>query len=453
MAFSPAGAATYHVAPDGNDKNSGRSWSQAWRTLEYAGRRAVVGDEVIIRKGPAPYGYLPIVNSGKPGKPITFRGERASDPPLITGAVRVTKWAGPDKNGVWKSQNISKVSRLAENNDMVAPASTPACENGRWYWDKDRTLYYRPGAGTPVDHEIWVSKSAGGIIIRDNSWIIIQDLYAWFGLASGVSIKNGHHNVIRNFHAKWYWIGVSISHGSNHNLVENCLVEENREGIYLWYGVSYNTVRGCRTFHNGNAPIWNNGDRGGIAIGTGGPNVGNTVEDCDIAYNGGPDSDPALIAFQSPESLLLRNHVHDNFGSGIFVTISSDRSKVFGNIVERNGMSAVKDKRKNIAGLSVRRSRDVVVENNQVLGNWVSRGDRWGNPDPRGGLDLQGNTNDDMRGIVFRNNEVSGTVSGPDVYISQNPQTSGIVIEPLDQAPWWLKLKGPRSTQPEPPKQ
>lgn len=452
VAPSSAWAVTYHVAPTGNDKNPGTSWAQAWRTLKHAGQQAVAGDEVIIRKGPVPYGYLPIANSGKPGRPITFRGERASDPPIVTGAVRVTKWESPDKQGIWKAQDQPKVSLLVEDNGMVPPATTPACNDGRWYWDSNRTLYYRPTVGTPADHEIWVSRGGGGIVIGSNSWIVIQDLYAWFGLGAGVSINSGHHNIVRGFRAKWHWRGVHISGAARHNLIENCLVEENREGVYILRGASNNTVRGCRAFHNGNAPPWSNGDRAGIAIGEKGPNVGNIVEDCEIAFNGSPDSDPGLIAYDAPQTTLARNHVHDNFGSGIYVTFHSDDSRVTDNIVERNGMPAVQSGYKGIAGLSVRMSRRVLVENNRVIDNWVAPDSRWPGKGlgPKGGLDLQGHPGQDMTGIVFRNNLVSGTKGGPDVYISSAPNTRGLVIEPGTQTPRWMKRNGAHKSQPEP---
>lgn len=449
---SLAWAVTYYVAPSGNDKNAGTSWAQAWGTLKHAGRRAIAGDEVIIRKGPVPYGYLLISNSGKLGKPITFRGEHASDPPIITGAIRVTNWIGPDKNGVWKSRNLPKISRLAENNRMVPPATSPACNDGRWYWGSSRTLYYRPPAGKPSEHEIWASSSGGGIVIGSNSWIVVQDLYAWFGLGAGVSIKSGHHNIVRGFRAKWHWQGVHISGAAHDNLVENCLVEENREGVYILRGAFNNKVRACRAFRNGNAPLWSNGDRAGIAIGEKGPNAGNIVEDCEVAFNGSPNSDPGLIAYDAPQTVLARNHVHDNFGSGIYVTFNSDDSRVTDNIVERNGIPAVQGGYKGIAGLSVRMSRRVLVEDNRIIDNWVAPDSRWSGKGlgPKGGLDLQGHPGQDMTGIVFRNNQVSGTRGGPDVYISSAPNTRSLVIEPGTQTPRWMKRNGAHKSQSEP---
>lgn len=452
LGTSAARGAQYFVSPYGNDNNSGLSWPQAWRTLKYAGEQAEAGDEVVIRKSPKPYGYLQIRNSGKPGKPITFRGENPADPPVISGGRLITAWTGPDEYGVWKAANQSKTVRMMENDTPILPASSPQCRDGRWHWSEDRTLYYKPSSGTPDDYELWAA-GGGGILIGNRSWIVIQNIHTWFALGAGVSIKGGHHNIVRGFQAKWHWQGVHISGGAHNNLVENCVVQGNREGIYIMRKSSNNVIRNCRAHYNGNAPQWSNGDRAGIAIGEKGPNVGNTVEDCDIAFNGSPNSDPALIAYAAPQTVLARNHVHNNFGSGIFVTIGSHDSSVISNVVERNGQPAVQSGHKNIAGLSVRSSRGVLVRDNRVVNNYVSEDSPWPGKGlgPRGGLDLRGLPGQDMTNIVFRNNEVFGTRNGPDVYISSAPNTLGLVIEPMTQAPSWLKAKRATSTRPEAP--
>ena len=93
-------------------------------------------------------------------------------------------------------------------------------------------------------------------------------------------------------------------------------------------------------------------------------------------------------------------------------------------------------------------TRRVLVENNRIIDNWVAPDSRWPGKGlgPKGGLDLQGHPDQDMTDIVFRNNQVSGTRGGPDVYISSAPNTRGLVIEPATQAPWWLKIRAtPRS--------
>ena len=84
-----------------------------------------------------------------------------------------------------------------------------------------------------------------------------------------------------------------------------------------------------------------------------------------------------MIAYQAPGSILRNNHIHHNYGSGLFITIQSDGSRADNNRVEYNGIHAVTDGMKGVSGLSVRRSKNVKVFNNIITGNHVSPDSRW----------------------------------------------------------------------------
>jgi len=66
----------YFVTTKGNDKNKGRSESDAWRTISHAARKAKAGDIVWIKAGD--YGNERVVfkNDGKKDKIISFIGYR-----------------------------------------------------------------------------------------------------------------------------------------------------------------------------------------------------------------------------------------------------------------------------------------------------------------------------------------------------------------------------------------
>ena len=421
---------TFYVSPDGSDQNSGASWGKAWKTLKKAGRSATLGDTVIIRKAATPYHYLEVHRSGLEKSPITFRGEDPADPPVISGAVTPTAWTKSGHTSVWSTEE-HQPGFVVEDDRPLPRASSPECLDGNWFWEKKR-LFYKPTFGAPSEHNIRISTPAG-IVIRNKSWIVIENITCVLGSGACVSIKAGHHNKVRNVHAKWFWRGINIADGAHYNLVENCLVEENREGIYILRGSSWNTIRNCKAIRNGRYPIWSKGDRAGIAIGEHGPNIGNTVELSEIAFNGGPDSDPGLIAYDAPKTTFRNNFIHDNYGSGVFVTINSHESLVIDNRVERNGWEAAKVKQKGIAGLSVRwGSRNTAVINNTVRNNHVSSDSRWPGKGigPKGGLDVQALHQHDMSGIVIRNNRVTGTVGGPDIFISPEADFPLLNIEP-----------------------
>jgi len=64
-------AATYHVATNGNDSNTGTQ-SQPWRTIQHAAETMVAGDTVIVHEGTYDED-VSLVRSGSKGKRITFR--------------------------------------------------------------------------------------------------------------------------------------------------------------------------------------------------------------------------------------------------------------------------------------------------------------------------------------------------------------------------------------------
>ena len=421
-------AAMYYVSQEGLDSNSGLSWASTWRTLGHAGKIPVAGDTVTIRTGALPYDPLEVANSGGSGLPIVFRGSSETDPPLITGGVTKDNWKKSNLNGVWRVATGSATQMLIEDGVPLQHASSFACTDGGWFWSSD-VLYYRPSSGLPGDHEVWRTIRGGGVNIGSNSWIVLENLECWLGAGAGVNVKGGSHNIIRNVHVKWHWQGIRIAQGATGNLVDNCLTEENREGIYITTKSSHNAVTNSRSLRNGNLPQWTQGDRGGILIGEEGPNIGNTVENCEIAYNGGPYSDAGLIAYKAPQTVFRNNHVHDNYGSGIFVTIGSDNSSVMNNKVENNGIKGRKNGEKNISGLSIRRSRAVYVHGNRVWNNHVTPGSLWAaDSGPRGGLDVQGNADDVMDTIRIIDNVVTGTVGGPDYYLSPKPKLPNLEI-------------------------
>ena len=76
-------SATYYVTQTGNNKNTGMSWDNSWRTLQHASDKASTGDAAIIRKGPEYYSGFIINNTGEKGKSITFMGENSDKPVKI----------------------------------------------------------------------------------------------------------------------------------------------------------------------------------------------------------------------------------------------------------------------------------------------------------------------------------------------------------------------------------
>lgn len=431
---APGMAREIYVAPQGSDSRDGSTWADALRSPQKAVDQALPGDTVIIRRGLTPYPGLVLRRSGAPGRPITIRGESAEEPPVFSGARQERGWqvvAG--RPGIVTVATSARPLLLVEDDQALAPASSSDLTDGAWFHD-GRLLWYRPTAGSPKHHVVWRPSRGGGILVEGQSHLVIQDLECRIGQGACVDIRGGGDNVVRRVTARWYWRGVNLAAGTTGNLVEDCLVQWNREGIYIHGGSSRNVIRRCQALDNGNAPVWSRGDRAGIAIGEKGSNEANVVEDCRIARNGGPNSDPGLIAYRAPGSVLRRNEVLENFGSGIFVTISSHDSVVEDNLVARNGFGAAKAGIRNVAALSVRRSRGVLVQGNRVLDNQVTANSPWRpsvEQGPRGGLELRGLRGDDMRGIRVLDNQVRGTRGGPDYHVTPGPDFRGLEFRPV----------------------
>ncbi|HEX5131941.1 MAG TPA: right-handed parallel beta-helix repeat-containing protein [Candidatus Krumholzibacteria bacterium] len=75
MAGATADAATYHVAPNGSDTNSGTA-AQPWRTLQKAASAVRAGDVVLVTDGT--YAGMQITADGTASAPIVFRANGAN---------------------------------------------------------------------------------------------------------------------------------------------------------------------------------------------------------------------------------------------------------------------------------------------------------------------------------------------------------------------------------------
>jgi hypothetical protein len=69
IAFT-ASAATKYVSTTGNNSNSGNSWAQAWRTLQYAEDNIAAGDTVWVADGS--YTGFDVRTTGTAANPIVF---------------------------------------------------------------------------------------------------------------------------------------------------------------------------------------------------------------------------------------------------------------------------------------------------------------------------------------------------------------------------------------------
>lgn len=95
--------ATYYVAINGSDVNSGRSAGAPFQTLAKINSLALQpGDSILFRRGDTFRGNLTIKRSGQAGKPIVIDAYGSGAKPVLAGSVPVTGWTAVGNN-MWQA--------------------------------------------------------------------------------------------------------------------------------------------------------------------------------------------------------------------------------------------------------------------------------------------------------------------------------------------------------------
>jgi hypothetical protein len=184
IALLGTGSATadmyYLDATGGNDTLNNGTESSPWKTLAKVASVLKAGDTVHLKRGEVWKERLTIPVSGQPGSPITFTAYGEGPKPVIHGGRPFPgTWSGP-VNGVYTitvpAQPCCAVYFVIENNQMIPHATSPACEDGRWYVENFYTIYYRPESGTPEENNVEMMSTYTGFQLDGKSHIVISDL-------------------------------------------------------------------------------------------------------------------------------------------------------------------------------------------------------------------------------------------------------------------------------------
>ena len=202
MLFGAGGkvlAATYYVAPNGNNNNPGTA-IQPWATLQKAVDAVAPGDVIIVRAGT--YAGCRIGKSGAANLPITLKAEPSARP-LINSLASTNR-----------HQSLIEI----ENFDLRVS-----------YWVIDGFEI----SGAPRH----------GVDIRNADYITVQNCY---------SHNNGTPSVRGD--------GIFLGFAERPTLQFNELSFNSEHGLYHSNSADYPTIRGNRLHHNTNAGIHINGD-------------------------------------------------------------------------------------------------------------------------------------------------------------------------------------------------
>ena len=81
----------YHVSPQGNDANDGKTPATAWKTVAKVNASAFApGDQILFARGGEWRESLKAPSSGAPGKPIVFAAYGTGAKPKFWGSDAVT---------------------------------------------------------------------------------------------------------------------------------------------------------------------------------------------------------------------------------------------------------------------------------------------------------------------------------------------------------------------------
>lgn len=229
-----ATAATYYVATDGNNSNSGSS-TQPWRTIQFAADRAVAGDTVVVRPGQ----YVGFVlgwdfpQNGTAAQPITFRGESGA----IINSRNLRTPDGINLEGasyiVIEGFTVTGLPRAGIRsvlNHHVTIRNNIGDQNNSWGiltgFSDDLLIEGNTMTRSAVEHGIYVGNSGDRPTIRGN--------IIWGNRANGIHINSdrfaGGDGVISNALVEEniiYNNGLGGGSGINCDGVQNSIIRNN----------------------------------------------------------------------------------------------------------------------------------------------------------------------------------------------------------------------------------
>lgn len=174
LAAAKLHAATYHVAPGGNDANNGLALATAFATIQHGADLAVAGDSVVVHPG-SYQGFAAMDNSGISGAPIVFLGDDAD----ITSPCAYNDQDGINVENVswvviegFTVNDMPRTGIRTALSDHVTIRYNSCHSNYKWGilcgFAEHAIIEYNACSGSEDEHGIYFSNSADDPIIRYN---------------------------------------------------------------------------------------------------------------------------------------------------------------------------------------------------------------------------------------------------------------------------------------------
>ena len=353
--LSQALAATYCVdATNGNDSYNGLTTTNAWKTINKVNTSTFnPGDQILFKRGEVWGETLIPPSSGTAENLITFGAFGTGALPAIYGSEKLSNWT-LDTGDTYLTQLSWECKQVFQNGQrLTRRQAIEDLTNGSWYQDPATyTLYIiTTGGSNPGISLIEASKRNHGIYLYGKSYVKVE--------------------------------GFTLLHANGPGT------------IYLGSGSSNNEIKSCNISY---------GYGNGILIED--YSDGNTIAQNSVSfchYGGGNyqfySSNGIMIRYASGGNQVLSNEFFSNYGSGIFVSDSSN-NLIEKNIVYENGAG----------GIDI---NDPGSSNNLVSENTVYR---------------NGQIDTDEQGISFFRAGTGNVARGNTVYEQQGGPNDGIGI-------------------------
>ncbi|MBK8500241.1 MAG: right-handed parallel beta-helix repeat-containing protein [Flavobacteriales bacterium] len=256
-------AATYHVAPTGNNGNSGLSIATAWATLQHAADLALTGDSVVVHDG-AYQGFAAMDNSGTAANPIVFTA-LGSDV-LINAPCSYNNLDGINVENVdWvviEGFEVNDMPRTGIRTVLTDHVTLRynSC-NGNFKWGiltgfaEHVLIEHNTCSGTEDEHGIYFSNSADDPVIRFNHCFgnnrcgIHMNGDASLGGDGIISNAQAYGNVIHGNGAAG-GSGINCDGVVNSVFYNNLLYDNHASGISLYVIDAGGPSTGNRVYNN-----------------------------------------------------------------------------------------------------------------------------------------------------------------------------------------------------------
>jgi len=394
-------SALYHVAqthPAASDDNPGTA-DRPWATVGKAAGVMEAGDRVIVHAGEYRE-YIEPRNSGRPGSPIVYEAAEGEQV-ILTGADLITDWQRlegdrPVYRTPWPHKFI--INHVDGKPIYHHPADEEHLRSGRaeqivvagqawdfpqivlslddmtpgtFFPDVDAEVLYLwlPDGSDPADHRI--EGSTRSMIFGTNPWRrregfdYVQARGFTFRYAATFAQRPavwllGRHNLVEDCIIEWM-SGGGVGVGPEGGILRRCIIRHCGHTGGCAIGRHF-LNEDCVWEDNCRKPISRGWDAGGVKICGSHDGV---FQRCVFRGNGGPglwlDIDDSDVVIRS--CLFVDNEQH-----GLFIEISRN-IYVINNVFLRNGLRAT-GFTWSLAGLTLAESRNCVICNNLLVGNW-----------------------------------------------------------------------------------